>query len=92
MKGEDDLPLAYRYILHWHGTLCHVVFTWPRPSCERPNCFRTVLLFEKFETFFVGGNVSFEQREEFMSQHGLDALQGTASKPAVTFLKSYFSL
>jgi len=58
-QKRDDWLLAYRCILHWHSTLCHVVFTRPRPSCERPDRLRTVLLVEKFETFFVGCNVSF---------------------------------
>ena len=87
-QSRDSWHFAYRCILHRHSTFCHVVFTRPWPPCERPNCPSAVLLFEKFKTFFVSCNVSFEQSEEFVSQYCLDALQGTASKPAITFLES----
>jgi len=50
------------------------------------------LLFEVFETFLISRNVSFQQREELMSQYSLDAFQSTVVKPPITLLKKRINL
>jgi hypothetical protein len=46
------------------------------------------LLLKEFETFLIRRNVSFQQREELMSQYSLDALQSAVGKPTIALLGS----
>jgi len=76
-----------RGVLYWHSSLCHIVFTQPRSSGEWPNCFCAILLLKEFETFLISRDISFQQREELVSQNSLDAFQSTIGKPTITFLE-----